>query len=177
MEKVRIIKNVKPYSQYEASLSKRGIKSACGPTAIATIINYYSPTESKSPLWIRRWYTESKTGWFGLSSRKLIHTLSRYGTARKIPKREMWEHYIEEIDHERPVAVKFDQWFSFKWFSDQFEYRYHWVTGIGYQIKEGRRYLMVLDHGKNKSALKRIHFDTNRPVLTMVSFIPYNKAK
>lgn len=80
---------------------------------------------------------------------------------------------MEEIDHQRPVAIKFDQWSTFNWFGNQFQYKYHWVTGIGYEIKENRRYLIVLDHGKNKNAKKRILFDKNSPVLTMIAFTPF----
>jgi hypothetical protein len=86
------------------------------------------------------------------------------------------EHYKAEIDAARPVALKFDKWFSFRWQGD-FAYDYHWVLGIGYEESAlgGDPVLIVHDNGLRLKGggyrpgqERRIPYLPNRKVLTMV---------
>ncbi|WP_167578537.1 C39 family peptidase [Jeotgalibacillus proteolyticus] len=176
MSSRNIIRHVQGFNQYEAELSGRGRKSACGPATMATIINYYRPSKEQHSKWLRKWYKESKANWLGLSAKKMIRSLSVYGTPSKIPSKRMWSEYRKEIDHGRPVGIKFDQWFSFKWFSTHYRYRYHWVTGIGYEEQDEKRYLLVLDNGTKKEVIRKIDFTQNAPILSMIAFHHQDKS-
>ncbi len=87
------------------------------------------------------------------------------------------ERYKAEIDAARPVAVKFDKWFSFRW-RESYAYDYHWVLGIGYDetdIETGP-VLIVQDNGiRHKSGgftpgkERRIPYQPNQEIITMVA--------
>ncbi|MDG5470433.1 C39 family peptidase [Jeotgalibacillus sp. ET6] len=172
MESKKIIQNVKGFSQYDVPLSQRGKNSACGPTSLATILNYHYPHSESDDQWLKKWYIHSKAGWFGLSARKLMKTMRGFGFTKKARKTKFVDLYMQEINHNRPAAIKFDQWSSFKWMSKKYTYRYHWVTGVGYEKTSNDFFLLVLDHGKNKKAIRRISFVQNAPILTLVAFTP-----
>ncbi|KIL45333.1 C39 family peptidase [Jeotgalibacillus soli] len=185
-----LIQNVEPFTQYNAMLTERAKRSACGPTTIATILHYWTAFKDNISTdhaeRIREIYLTSHATWIGLFTWQLIRTLRRFGESKQIPRNEMWKMYATEIDQMRPVAIKFDKWFRYRWFHDQaFFYHYHWVTGIGYEIKNGERFLIVLDNGGYNAKTKRtreskqriISFKSNFPILSMVSFEPFDKQK
>ncbi|KIL47864.1 C39 family peptidase [Jeotgalibacillus campisalis] len=172
MKMKRIIQNVAGFSQYDVPLSHRGKNSACGPTAIATILNYHYPHSEPADQWQKKWYVNSKTGWFGLSARKMSRTLNELGFSTKVKKKMFIQSYMHEIEHNRPAAIKFDQWTSFRWFSSEYKYRYHWVTGVGYEVTDDDFFLLALDHGKQKDAIRRISFSVNAQILSLVTFSP-----
>lgn len=85
--------------------------------------------------------------------------------------------YTAEIDAGRPVAIKFDKWFTVHW-RGKYTYDYHWVLGIGYEesVDGAAPILIVLDNGiKYKdgsfapSKERRIHYSTNKNIITMVA--------
>ncbi|MEW9503030.1 C39 family peptidase [Jeotgalibacillus marinus] len=180
MNKHVMLKEIKTFTQYDVALSKLGKGSACGPTTIATLLNDSNPTTLTESSYIRQCYKQSGTTWLGLPAWQLVFTLRKYGKSEKIAVNCMWDHFTKEIDQNRAVAIKFDQWSSFKWSSRNFHYRYHWVTGIGYEVEEEKRYLHVLDNGAydpltkqtRESKVERISFDVNKSILTMVTFSP-----
>lgn len=180
MTKQTQINDIKPFTQYNASLSMLGKRSACGPTTIATIINYYEPTSEKQSSYISKFYKESGTTWLGLPAWQLVMTLKKYGETDKITGNSMWDVFTKEIDHNRVVAIKFDQWSSFKWFSTKYRYRYHWVTGVGYKLEGDKRFIVILDNGGYNKRTKKIRksntievsYEENKPILTMITFKP-----
>lgn len=87
------------------------------------------------------------------------------------------ERYKAEIDAGRPVALKFDKWFSFRWRMD-FAYDYHWVLGIGYEEPEGGSGPVLIVHdnglrlrggGYRPGQERSIPYKPNEAVVTMVS--------
>lgn len=174
MDKENTIPHVVAFSQYDGDLSKRGVQSACGPATIATIYHYYYPSNKPQSQLIKYWYKKSFTTWFGLSAFLFSRSLSEYGQSFKINKNQLWEQYVKEIDQGRPVGVKFDKWSALKWFTT-YDYSYHWVTGVGYEVKNEQKFLLVLTNSRNKHAIKKIPFGLNRPILTMIMFSPTSR--
>lgn len=74
-----------------------------------------------------------------------------------------------EIDEGRPVAAKFDKWFSFHWFG-KFVFDYHWVPVIGYKESENGVILIVHDNGgRNRdSRVREIPYEPHKDILSFV---------
>jgi hypothetical protein len=121
----------------------------------------------------------------GMSARRFVKGMIAYFNAPISSKGEHklsistfndFEVYKAEIDAGRPVAVKFDKWFNFRW-RGKFAYDYHWVLGIGYEVPDHGDHpiLIVQDNGvrykDGKVALskeRRIPYFMNKDVITMV---------
>ncbi|MNC12839.1 hypothetical protein D3C76_76770 [compost metagenome] len=87
------------------------------------------------------------------------------------------QRYQAEIDAKRPVAVKFDKWFSLRW-RGRYAYDYHWVLGTGYDLTDEATgpVLIVQDNGMrhknggvNPGRERRIPYLPNQDILTMVA--------
>ena len=80
---------------------------------------------------------------------------------------------IDELRAGRPVALKFDQYFSFNWFAKP-KYKYHWVPLVGYEIRADKYYLKIHDNGGRNRASKvcDVLYEDNRSVLSFVKIAP-----
>ncbi|MNB72886.1 hypothetical protein D3C81_211750 [compost metagenome] len=99
------------------------------------------------------------------------------GQSRAIETRRFndFDQYKAEIDADRPVAVKFDKWLSFRW-RGRYDFDYHWTVGIGYELTEQGPLLLVQDNGLRRgegvfipSRERRISYAGNADVLSMVA--------
>jgi hypothetical protein len=187
---------IDPFTQYEAEHGR----SACGPTTMAAISEYWRTKKGKSLIqgldtyqnkgnMIDRVYAGYGGKWYGMSVARLcqglVHYVRDYGTysasATRFNDFDTYQHHILQ---RRPVAVKFDQYSSFKW-CKKYAFRYHWVIGFGYQVKhEGQHYqerpqflLKVHDNGMSyksggyrESKVQYVDYAANREIMTMVGF-------
>lgn len=117
-----------------------------------------------------------------MSARRLARGLEAYlrtglgsGYAVSTHRIREFAAYKAEIDAGRPVAVKFDKWFSLRW-KGRYAFDYHWTVGIGYEIAGGERRLIVQDNGAGNadggysaSRERRIGYKAHADVLAMVS--------
>lgn len=187
-----------PFSQYESGVGSPG--SACGPATMAALSEYWrvrgfgrlpgaAAGSSKAGL-INYMYNRYGGRPWGMGARRLARGLDKLineagygpegGGAASIFNN--FERYRREIEAGRPVAVKFDRWLKLRW-RGQYAFDYHWVLGIGWQeaAEGGRPSLIVQDNGgRTPGGLalpgreRTIDYESNRPVLTMVSFCPPN---
>lgn len=186
----------RPYTQWETGI--RSPASACGPVAIVGIVGFWEerlagkggkpfvrlpaePTEA-----VNQMYASSGGTPLGMSAPVLAFALRRQLNRRlregELPGRAVtgrlsgFEAYCAEIDAGRPVAVKFDKWFSFRWFGRRPVFDYHWTVGCGYRIEDdGSKFLLVHDAGSRhkdgtfvRSRERVIDYEAHRGILTLV---------
>ncbi|WNS41903.1 C39 family peptidase [Paenibacillus sp. MMS20-IR301] len=191
----RVLK-AEPYTQWEAGVEASS--SACGPATMAALMEYWHTRKGR--LFIRgNSHFDSKaahinyiythhggTPW-GMSVGGFIRGLRAYireAAPRGADKSGLLAvssfndagRYRSEIDAGRPVALKFDKWFSFRW-RGKYVFDYHWVLGIGYEDnRDGTLMLIVHDNGIRHKGRgytpgreRRIPYAPNQPILTMVA--------
>lgn len=184
------------YTQWDPGVASPG--SACGPATLAALMEYWSTQkgrtfipgagsfESKAAHINYIYSHHGGTPW-GMSVRSFRKAAAAY-IQNAAPREENnqglfsltvfndMESYITEIDAGRPVAVKFDKWFSFCW-RGRYAYEYHWVLGIGYELPEDGSgpALIVHDNGvRHKGGgftpgkERRIPYAANQEIITMV---------
>ncbi|WP_195724412.1 C39 family peptidase [Paenibacillus monticola] len=186
---------VEPYTQWESGVASPA--SACGPATMAALMEYWSTRlgkhfiSGKSHFYskaehINHMYSQHGGTPWGMNVHGFIRGIKDYIGASSAPKERYqlsltafndMNRYIAEIDAERPVAIKFDKWFTFRW-RGRYAYDYHWVLGIGYEtsVEGADPILIVLDNGvKYKdggfapSKERRIPFSANKGIITMVA--------
>ncbi|ULO07293.1 C39 family peptidase [Paenibacillus sp. 19GGS1-52] len=186
---------VEPYTQWEPGVASPA--SACGPATMAALMEYWSTRQGKHFIGgenhfyskvehINHMYSHHGGTPWGMSVRSFIRGIKDYiGASSETEARYQLSlttfkdinRYIAEIDAERPVAIKFDKWFTFRW-RGRYAYAYHWVLGIGYEtFADGATpILIVLDNGiKYKdggfapSKERRMLFSPNKGIITMVA--------
>ncbi|WP_405175444.1 C39 family peptidase [Paenibacillus sp. FSL H8-0261] len=186
--------SVDPYTQWEAGVSSPS--SACGPATLAALTEYWNTQlgmdfirgkghfHSKAAH-INYIYSHHGGTPLGMSTRSFVKGITAYIHSSISPKGghklsvstfNDFDVYKVEIDAGRPVAVKFDKWFNFRW-RGNFAYDYHWVLGIGYEVPDNgdRPILIVQDNGvrykDGRIALckeRRIPYYANKDIITMV---------
>jgi len=188
---------VEPYSQWEAGVASPS--SACGPATMAALVEYWNTRQQQSFIHgqshfhskaahINYIYSNHGGTPWGMSVKGFMKGLKAYIRSSPAPgdngdRRLLlssfndFKRYKEEIDAGRPVAVKFDKWFSFRW-KEGYAYDYHWVIGTGYEqaADGGGETLIILDNGVRTpdgsytpSKERRIDYSLNKDILTMVS--------
>lgn len=185
-----------PYTQWETGI--RSPASACGPAAIAGIVGFwekrlagrggkpFARLPEKPAEAVNEMYAANGGMPLGMSApvlafglrRQLNRRLRESGLPGHAATRRFsgFEDYCAEIDAGRLVAVKFDKWFSFRWFGRRPVFDYHWTVGCGYRIgDDGTKYLLVHDAGGRRkdgtfarSRERQIAYEPHRGVLTMV---------
>lgn len=184
------------YTQWEEGVSSPS--SACGPATIAALSEYWRTRKGmnfipgKSHFYSKAAHINyiyrhhGGTPW-GMSVHSFTKGIKAYlGAALSQNKQQCelivstfndLEYYKAEIDAGRPVAVKFDKWFSFHW-RRRFAFDYHWVLGIGYEESDGFEgsVLIIHDNGvRHKDGTftlgkeRRIPYPANKDIITMVS--------
>ena len=109
----------------------------------------------------------------GLFKWRLISNLQKLLGNNWVVKECEVNEAIDELRAGRPVAQKFDKYFSFNWFLKP-KYNYHWVPLIGYEIRGGRLYLKIHDNGglNRESKVCDVLYEDNRFVLSFVKIAP-----
>lgn len=78
--------------------------------------------------------------------------------------------YKTQLDDNRPVAVKFDKWFS-KWEPNaKYDYDYHWTPGLGYIYTASSGALLRVQTLAPNSTIRDINYNVNSAIISMVSF-------
>jgi len=82
---------------------------------------------------------------------------------------------LQEIDAGRPVAMRFDRYFSLQWRDKKSTFAYHWVPLIGYEIKNDELWLIFHDNGgpQRDSQIRQALYKDNEKVLSFVKMVPY----
>ncbi len=158
--------NVTGYSQYNEAILTKYHSSACGPTTIYIILNYLKHHANFS---VNDLYKQLGGTKIGLFKWKLIKNLRKLlGPNWNVRSCSLYEA-LEQLDQGRPVAMKFDRYFTFQW-KYKSNYKYHWVPLIGYEINEDELYLIIHDNGwKNRgSQIRKVRYSDNFKVLSFV---------
>jgi hypothetical protein len=164
------IESFRGKSQYDTDIDPGQQNSACGAVTAYTIIGHLL---GACPMTVSDLYRSFGGTPLGLSVRKFIRGASRIlGSGWTVRKCSL-DELKEEILAGRPVAAKFDQWFSFRWFG-KFAFAYHWVPVVGFSEEGGDTVLIVHDNGGRgrPSRIRRVSYLRNRPILTFVRITP-----
>lgn len=157
------------FSQYAHTVEQSFRRAACGPTTIYSILFHYGGNVPS----INTIFKKARCRSYGLSKRKMIRYLKQYGDPSYCAESGTIDEALREIDAGRPVAMKFDKWFSGRWW-ERPTYDYHWVPLIGYVEKEDELQLIV---GTNRAIgeTRTISYQANRPVLSFVLYRPHSE--
>lgn len=172
---MRIQLNVEGLSQYDSSINPVFQSSACGPVTVLTILRYWMPNScSYDANQLYRILGGTRIGLFSWRLKKKLRKL--LGASWEIQTCSL-EDAKAEILAGRPVACKFDRYFSFKWFTS-FSFSYHWVPLIGYEEVDNDLQLIIHDNGgrNRESQIRHISFEKNKEILTFVKIVPHSKV-
>lgn len=156
-------------SQYDASISPKYHNSACGPTTVHVVLNYL---ENQAPS-VNELYKLLGGTKIGLFKWRLIRNLRRLRPTWNIRDCTLKEA-MQEIDAGRPVAIRFDRYFSLNWCNKKSAFAYHWVPLIGYEIRNDELWLLFHDNGgpNRESKIRTAPFKDNEKVLSFVKITP-----
>ncbi|RNF39324.1 C39 family peptidase [Planococcus salinus] len=160
-------------SQYENTIEGRKQGSACGPVTVASIMKFHREKEYA----VNDLYASLGTTAIGLFSWRLIRKLRKLtGSRFEIKKIRSIDQVKTELLAGRPVAMKFDRYFSFRWFSKPM-FRYHWVPLIGFEEKQDDVILFFHDNGKRSrpSKLRTASYRKHQQVLSFVKIVPVSQ--
>lgn len=160
-------------SQYDPEIAAKWQSSACGPVTAAAILRYHDKKEwTASEL-----YGPLGTTPIGLFTWRLMRKLAKKTDGHYcIEKIKSVDEVKKELLACRPVAMKFDRWFSFHWFSKPL-FNYHWVPLVGFEEQGEDLILYIHDNGKRNrpSKLRAVSYQQNRKFLTFVKIVPIQK--
>jgi len=159
--------NVNGKSQYDEDINESLRASACGPVTARVLMDQISP--NALPYDVNELYKLLGGTKIGLSKRRLICKMREVLGADWTVAECSIDEVIRQIDSGRPVAAKFDKWFSFRW-RGSYEFDYHWVPVIGYEEKDHDVELIIHDNGgRNRpSQVRHVSYQRNKPVLSFV---------
>jgi len=173
---MRVQLNVEGLSQYDRSIKSHYQASACGPVTAFTILRFWLPKEHEYDAnQLYRLLGGTRIGLFTWSLKKNLRKLLG-------PKWEINTCSLEEAKEEllngRPVACKFDRYFSFHWLRS-YEFSYHWVPLIGYEENENDFTLIIHDNGgrNRESRIRHVSYKKNKDILTFVKIVPLSTLK
>lgn len=158
-------------SQYDAAIDHKKRGSACGPVTAAAIFNYHE----NAALGINDVYRLLGTTPIGLFAWRLVRNFHKMaGSQYAVQKTRSLSEVKEELRNGRPLAMKFDRYFTFRWFSNPL-FNYHWVPLIGFEDKDGGDVILYFqDNGKRNrpSQIRTVSYNEHRSVLSFVKIIP-----
>ncbi len=172
MRKLKVELNIEGMSQFDPSVNKNYQNSACGPTTVHIILNYLL-NESHIVKDVNELYEILGGTKIGLFKWRLIKNLQNYLGPDWIVEKCTLHEALRQLDHNRPVAMKFDRYFTLQWRAKS-NFKYHWVPLIGYEIKDDELFLILHDNGwKNRGSVKRtVRYSDNYKVLTFIKIEP-----
>ena len=172
---MKVLLNVNGMSQYGEAVHPKFRNSACGPTTVYVILNYLCKDHITAKKDVNELYELLGGTKIGLFKWRFIKNLrTQLGPNFLIEECDLSEA-ITQLKHGNPVAMKFDQYFTFQWFTKKKPaYKYHWVPLIGYEIKDDGLYLIIHDNGGRyrESEIRSIRYDDSRHVLSFVKIEP-----
>jgi len=157
---MRILLPVKGKSQYATSVNKKYQNSACGPTTAYVLLRYLQPEKQQKS--INQLYQLLGCTRIGLFSHRMIRNMKK-----------ILNDALKEIEAGRPVAMKFDRYFSLHFFFKG-DFNYHWVPLIGFEKKDDDILLIIHDNGSRTrdSQIREISYHKNRKILSFVKIAP-----
>lgn len=161
-------------SQYEEAINHKKRGSACGPVTAASICRFYE-NESFD---INDVYRLLGTTPLGLFTWRLIRNFRKVaGSKYQIETTRSISQVKQELRAGRPLAMKFDRYFTFRWFAKPL-YNYHWVPLIGFEDKDGDVILYFHDNGKRNrpSKIRTVSYHEHRAVLRFVKIMPLTRG-
>ena len=167
---LKILLPLKGMSQYDEAIDSPIRGSACGPVTAAAIFNYHE----NEPLGINDVYRLLCTTRIGLFTWRLVRNFHKIaGSQYAIQKTRSISEVKRELLNGRPLAMKFDRYFTFRWFSKPM-FNYHWVPLIGFEDKGDDVILYFHDNGKRNrpSKVRTVSYNEQRSVLRFVKIIP-----
>ncbi|SDO00276.1 hypothetical protein SAMN05518871_10975 [Psychrobacillus sp. OK028] len=162
---------VQGFSQYDASIQANYRASACGPVTAYVLLNYLLPQASPFPPNVL--YNKLGGTRIGLFTYRFIRKMRKLlGPNWKVNKCTL-QVALNELKEGRPVALKFDKYFSLKW-NKKFSFSYHWVPLLGYELVDNEIILIIHDNGgRNRpSQIRRVRYADNASILTFVQITP-----
>lgn len=168
---MKVLLPVVGLSQYSNEIHPAFQNSACGPTTVYVILNYLFGTDPSRD--VNKLYNLLGGTKLGLFRWRLIKKLQKYLGSTWSVKRCSLKEALGQLDRGMPVAMKFDQYFTFKW-RDKPTFQYHWVPLIGYEILNDELFLYVHDNGgrNRESQIRKIPYAKNYKVLSFVKIAP-----
>lgn len=160
----------KGLSQYDPKIDSRLQGSACGPVTAAAILNFHNHTDNE----VNDFYKTLGATAIGLFTWRMVRNFKKIGGRRFVASKvKSIESVKAELLAGRPVAMKFDRYFSFRWFSNPL-YNYHWVPLIGFEEQGNDLVLYFHDNGKRNrpSKVQTVSYFPNRKFLTFVKIVP-----
>lgn len=160
-------------SQYSSDVNIKFQSSACGPTTAHVILNYISANTELANYDVNELYKILGATKIGLHKWQMIRNLQQLLGANWNVADCSISEALNELRNGRPVAMKFDKYFSFNWRAKPL-YAYHWVPLIGYEILDEHLYLTIHDNGgpNRESQVRSFKYDENRNVLSFVKIAP-----
>jgi chaperonin cofactor prefoldin len=139
--------------------------SSCGPTTGAMIANYYSSLNygvkdssdyGGDAKFINHLYTEMKSGMFGTSMANWtsgmythLNHIDPSWTVIGQSANGYFTTYRDYIDHSRPVALRFDFWYT-----GSVDFTHHFVAGIGYDTSDNTFAVKDPDGGQTNTGTR-----------------------
>lgn len=154
-------------SQYDEDIEQRFRSSACGPVTAFLMLTHHFPNNPSYN--VNELYRLLGGTRIGLFTWRFIKNMKKLlGNDWHVARCSINE-VIQQLDAGRPVAAKFDKWFSLRW-RGKYEFNYHWVPVIGYEKSDNGVTLIIHDNGgvNRPSKLRRVSYKENKPVLTFI---------
>jgi hypothetical protein len=166
---LKVLLDVEGESQYSDQIDERFRNSACGPVTASIMMKHHGQERFTT----NELYKLLHTMKIGLFKRNFIKNMRRIFGDGWIVEEIKIEGVKKELCAGRPVAAKFDRYFSFRWFST-FDFAYHWVPVIGFEEIEEGLILFIHDNGgRNRSSrIRKISYNRNAPILSFVRISP-----
>lgn len=163
--------DVRGKSQYDGDIKPAYRPSACGPVTAFVLLRHLLP-HLPAPN-INALYRQLGSTKIGLPTWRFVRRLDHLLGADWQVKVCNAEQALQQIDNNRPVALKFDKWFNLQW-RGRFSFDYHWVVMVGYDYVEGALHMLVHDNGGRNcaSTVRSIPYDPNKNILTFVKIEP-----
>ncbi|MEK4495397.1 C39 family peptidase [Ureibacillus sp. FSL W8-0352] len=161
-------------SQFSPEVYPSYQNSACGPTTIFVMLKFMFGKHVAQNVNIL--YRMLGTTKIGLFRWRLIKNLQNYLGTDWVVKNCSLKEAMKQIDEGRPVAIKFDKYFTLQWKSKP-TFTYHWVPFIGYEIEQNELLLIVHDHGgiNRDSQIRKVPYSQNYKVISFVKIEPRKK--
>lgn len=157
------------FSQYAHSIKPKFRSSACGPTAVASILNHYNIDSFTVNSLYRKLYCTP----IGLPAVFLLYFSKRLLPNDWTIKKINVALTMKELDNHHPVALKFDRYFNRRFWRKPY-FNYHWTVVVGYEYQQQKLFLLVEDLGSPQRDSKRhlISYEENKHALTFIKIRP-----
>lgn len=163
--------NVKGCSQYSTDVKEQYRPSACGPTTAYVMMNYLFGEQAVNKS-INDFYDMLGGTKIGLFTWRFKRNMRRYLGPDWLVDNCTVEQAMAEIDAGRLVAVKFDKYFSLRFFTPAL-FAYHWVPLIGYDATNELTLFIHDNGGRNRdSRVRSFQYKKEKNVLTFIRITP-----